>query len=130
MSKPNRKCYTCGKEYYFCPSCGTDKNKPSWYAIFDCDVCRDVWNTIVTKYDQEGKEAARKELCKIDFDINTLKENVRNKVNMIMGTKDDIKNAVDEPSEEINEDIELNKPVVKKVTRNTNTKKKISTEIK
>lgn len=44
MAKNNKKCYTCGKEYYYCPSC--TPNEPS-YKIMHCSkVCNDVWNIL------------------------------------------------------------------------------------
>ncbi len=44
MAKANRVCKACGKEYYFCPTC--DTNKPSWYKIYDSEACKDTYKAI------------------------------------------------------------------------------------
>ena len=40
-----RTCFCCGKEYRYCPNCDADKNKPSWYFIFDSENCRTIFDT-------------------------------------------------------------------------------------
>ena len=35
-----RTCFCCGKAYHYCPHCDVDRDKPSWYFIFDSDNCR------------------------------------------------------------------------------------------
>ena len=47
--KNNKKCIICGTVYSYCPVCGEDKNKPSWYMIFDSDNCNNIYD-IVTGY--------------------------------------------------------------------------------
>ena len=51
MPKPNRECFTCGTPYYYCPDCERSKPRPrpSWYVMFDCPRCRDIFN-ILTDY--------------------------------------------------------------------------------
>lgn len=51
MPKPNRECFTCGTPYYYCPGCESSKAhpRPSWYVMFDCQDCRDIFN-ILTEY--------------------------------------------------------------------------------
>lgn len=46
MGKLNRTCFTCGKRYSYCPSCESDKDKPSWYGLFHDLSCKDVFNAI------------------------------------------------------------------------------------
>ena len=40
----NRKCKACGKEYRFCPSCGT--NEPLWKKTYDCIECKDAYKAL------------------------------------------------------------------------------------
>lgn len=44
MAKANRKCKTCGKEYYFCPTCGT--HEPSWRKVYDTEECKISYETL------------------------------------------------------------------------------------
>ena len=39
-----RTCFCCGKAYHYCPHCDVDRDKPSWYFIFDSDNCRKVFD--------------------------------------------------------------------------------------
>lgn len=43
-NKPNRKCLICGKEYSYCPNCGPDKKKPTWYALFHNENCNGIYD--------------------------------------------------------------------------------------
>ena len=52
-SKNNRKCIICGRSYGFCPSCGADAGKPSWYFIFDGENCHDIYETCVAYRDKD-----------------------------------------------------------------------------
>lgn len=45
----NRTCHLCGKKYAYCPSCHKDKLKPSWYALFCSDQCKDI-DAILVQY--------------------------------------------------------------------------------
>ena len=38
--KNNRECIICGRSYHYCPTCGADVGKPTWYAIFDGQNCQ------------------------------------------------------------------------------------------
>ena len=46
MTSKKRICYTCGKEYRYCPHCGGDANKPTWMVCFDCESCKDIFNAL------------------------------------------------------------------------------------
>lgn len=41
----NRQCMCCDNIYYYCPSCGRDRLKPTWYATFCSETCKDLWQT-------------------------------------------------------------------------------------
>lgn len=45
----NRTCHLCGKKYAYCPSCNKDKMKPSWYALFCGEQCKEI-NDVLVKY--------------------------------------------------------------------------------
>lgn len=45
----NRTCHLCGKKYSYCPSCNKDKMKPSWYALFCGEQCKDI-DTVLVQY--------------------------------------------------------------------------------
>ena len=47
--KNNRKCIICGHSYHFCPTCGEDAGKPTWYFIFDGENCHDIYE-VCTQY--------------------------------------------------------------------------------
>ena len=51
--KNNRKCIICGRSYHFCPTCGEDAGKPTWYFIFDGLNCHDIYE-VCTQY-RDGK---------------------------------------------------------------------------
>lgn len=39
-----RKCYTCGAEYDYCPSCSG--GGPEWKLLWDKEECKDVFEAI------------------------------------------------------------------------------------
>ena len=48
----NRKCICCGEKYQYCPSCGNDRLKPTWYSSFCSETCKDLWKTL-SEYSME-----------------------------------------------------------------------------
>lgn len=50
MGKSNRKCFLCGKSYYYCSSCFNDYNKPSWMIMFDKESCFNIFNALQLNY--------------------------------------------------------------------------------
>lgn len=70
MPKHNRECFTCGASYYYCPDCERSKAhpRPSWYVMFDCPQCRDIFN-ILTEYSLRrlSKADAQKRLSAFDL---------------------------------------------------------------
>lgn len=55
-----RSCICCGDRYSYCPSCGSDRLKPTWYATFCSETCKDLWE-VLSRYSMgfiEEKEAA------------------------------------------------------------------------
>lgn len=49
IAKNNKNCIICGTAYSYCPNCGADRKKPSWYAIFDSENCNNIYE-ILTNY--------------------------------------------------------------------------------
>ena len=105
-NKNNRKCLICGKTYSYCPVCGADRKKPSWYSIFDGDNCNNIYNA-VTGY-RDGLftiEEAREKLNACDLSII-------NSDGFNVGTRDKIKEIL-----EINnvEPAKIEAPIVEEV---------------
>ena len=65
MANLNRTCCLCGTKYSYCPSCTTDRNKPSWMTVFCSENCRNIYNT-TTKY---GMKKINANEAKNDLDI-------------------------------------------------------------
>ena len=65
--KNNRKCIICGRSYHFCPTCGEDAGKPTWYFIFDGENCHDIYETCVAYRDKEiDQKEAYERISKLD----------------------------------------------------------------
>ena len=90
MTKANRICYCCGREYYFCPSCPKDRKDPQIYTMWDSEICRDIFNTLSRESLKKitTKECKEKliELCIDKVEIN--KESVKNHINRVMSYED------------------------------------------
>lgn len=43
----NRVCYFCKKEYHYCPTCGEDIYKPSWYSMWCSETCKQLDSILV-----------------------------------------------------------------------------------
>lgn len=64
----NRTCIICGKEYQYCPTCGSDVGKPSWYFIFDGENCHEIYETCVAYRDKVITTAeAYEKISKLDL---------------------------------------------------------------
>jgi hypothetical protein len=99
MPKANRTCYCCGREYYFCPSCPSDRKDPLIYTMWDSEICKDIFNTLVK---ESTKKITTKE-CKdklIELGVEKIvinKESVKKHLDRVMNYKDaeDIKNDIE-----------------------------------
>ena len=113
MPKANRTCYCCGREYYFCPSCPSDRKDPLIYTMWDSEICKDIFNTLV----KESTNKITTKECKnklIELGVEKVvinKESVKKHLDRVMSYKDvedeknDIK-AVDVEAVETTEVIE------------------------
>ena len=52
MARRDRKCICCQSKYQYCPTCSTDKNKPTWMTEFCVEACKELWTT-ATKYNMQ-----------------------------------------------------------------------------
>ena len=44
--RANRTCYTCGKEYYFCPNCPSETRVEVFYHMFCCERCSEIFKSL------------------------------------------------------------------------------------
>ena len=49
MAKRDRKCYLCGENYKYCPTCSQDKMKPAYMAEFHDENCKNIFD-ICTRF--------------------------------------------------------------------------------
>ena len=105
MPKANRTCYCCGREYYFCPSCPSDRKDPLIYTMWDSEICKDIFNTLTKESTKKitTKECKNKlvELGADKVEIN--KESVKRHFDRVMSYTDveDVKNDVEVTAEVI-----------------------------
>lgn len=62
MAKKPRTCVVCGAKYFYCPICGEDKKKPSWYAACCSEDCH---TTVTAIADFSNKNITKKEAKEI-----------------------------------------------------------------
>ena len=68
MAKVMRKCVICGGDYSYCPRCGEDAGKPTWYFTFCSENCKDIYNVCTDWRDGNiSKEKASEEIKKLDI---------------------------------------------------------------
>ena len=115
MGKTNRICKTCGKAYYYCPSCTKSLISPQWMLMWDTENCKNIFE-IVSNYAQGiiSKDVARKQLEKCDLKNRySFKENIRKLLDEILA-----KNSVQEK--------EVEKPIEEKEVKNVKETKEVS----
>lgn len=79
-SKP-RNCNCCGREYYYCPHCREDENKPTWMMAWDTQECREVFITL-SDYNSKNisKEQAKERISKVLTHTIVFKEKVQQQI--------------------------------------------------
>ena len=95
--KEVRKCICCTKKYDYCPSCGSDRLKPTWMSDFCSESCMKLW-TIATKFNMKtiNKDEAKAEIKALNL-VDTTK--------YVDCIKKDLKNIM-------KEDVVIQKPAV------------------
>ena len=68
MNNKMRTCSVCRNSYSYCPHCGEDKLKPTWYFSFCGENCKDIYD-VTAKYEngQIDANGAKVKLDKLDL---------------------------------------------------------------
>ena len=93
--KNNRKCIICGHAYHFCPTCGEDAGKPTWYFIFDGENCHDIYEVCTQYRDKKIDEKKAYELIsKLDLsNIEDFVEVTKNQIKEIIRLNEEATNV-------------------------------------
>ena len=73
--KNNRNCIICGQNYSYCPTCGKDAGKPTWYFIFDGQNCHDIYE-VCTGWSFEDNMTERGSMSLVDYVIQEIEETI------------------------------------------------------
>ena len=95
--KNNRTCIICGENYAYCPHCGEDANKPTWYFIFDGQNCHDIYEVCTQYRDGEiDANVAYEKISKLDIsNIKDFYEATRIQIEEIIANGKESKTIVD-----------------------------------
>ena len=96
MGKRNsRTCIICGENYEYCPHCGEDANKPTWYFIFDGQNCHDIYEVCTQYRDGEiDAKVAYEKISKLDIsNIKNFAESTRIQIEEILAKGKDAKSV-------------------------------------
>ena len=118
--RDNRTCIICKTSYHYCPTCGEDSGKPSWYAIFDGQNCHDIYE-VCTQYRDKivDSNTAYDLISKLDISkIDNFAESTRLQIEEIMQLHKEVIN----PSIVEEEKVEPVKKNVSNVNNINNTK--------
>ena len=90
--KNNRTCIICGENYAYCPHCGEDANKPTWYFIFDGQNCHDIYEVCTQYRDGEiDANVAYEKISKLDIsNIKNFSESTRIQIEEILAKGKDV----------------------------------------
>ena len=87
MAKTNRICKTCGKAYYYCPTCDFQK-RPNWFAMWDSERCKDIFMILSKETVHKiSAEEIKKELDNLNVSLDdSFTDSVRKHVTRIFDT--------------------------------------------
>ena len=93
--KNNRKCIICGHSYHFCPTCGEDAGKPTWYFIFDGENCHDIYEVCTQYRDKKiDVKKAYELISKLDLsNIEDFVEVTKNQIKEIIRLNEEATNV-------------------------------------
>ena len=93
--KNNRKCIICGHSYHFCPTCGEDAGKPTWYFIFDGENCHDIYEVCTQYRDKKiDVKKAYELISKLDLsNIEDFVEVTKNQIKEIIRLNEETTNV-------------------------------------
>lgn len=85
----NRICVICGKSYSYCPNCGADAGKPTWYFTFCGENCKDIYNVCTQYRDKElSPTEAQAKIKKLDItNIDNFAEVTQTQIHEILDYK-------------------------------------------
>ena len=110
-NKNNRKCIICGHSYHFCPTCGEDAGKPTWYFIFDGENCHDIYEVCTQYRDKKiDVKKAYELISKLDLsNIEDFVEVTKNQIKEIIRLNEEATNVKEsvEKAEVKNETIKV-----------------------
>ena len=95
--KINRICCICGRSYSYCPTCGEDAGKPTWYFIFDGQNCHDIYEVCTQYRDGEiDAKIAYEKISKLDIsDLDNFPEVTQSEIKEIITNGKESKAVVD-----------------------------------
>ena len=120
MAKTNRKCYTCGKEYYYCPTCPSETKKETFYNMFHCERCSKIFKTLTDEtFKHLTTSQCKEELMKLNVSIEEeFKDGIKKHIKRVFDYKEPIVKPVVETVvpetkivEEITETVSVTEPV-------------------
>ncbi len=134
MAKTNRICKTCGKAYYYCPTCDFEK-RPTWFAMWDSEKCKDMFMLLSAEsMNKVSTIDAKKQLLDMGVTLDdSFTEPIKKHITRVFECDEIVKeyeiNNVEELSdlEVVNEET-INKKELN-ITPKKNRRKKISEEI-
>ena len=93
--KNNRECIICGHSYHFCPTCGEDAGKPTWYFIFDGQNCHDIYEVCTQYRDKKiDVKKAYELISKLDLsNIEDFVEVTKNQIKEIIRLNEEATNV-------------------------------------
>lgn len=97
----NLTCLVDKKDYRYCPNCENDKYKPSWYSLFCCENCKNIF-TILRDHSlgEITDEIAKEELQKLDLsEKDTFDKDIQTHIDKLLIEKD-VKGVKVQPVEE------------------------------
>ena len=126
MAKINRECYTCGKEYYYCPTCPSETKKEAFYNMFHCERCSKIFKTLTDETFKYITTAQCKEQL-INLNVSTneeFKDGIKKHIKRVFDYKEPIiETIVETIAEPVVETIVPETDVVKEVHVAENFKK-------
>ena len=120
MAKTNRKCYTCGKEYYYCPTCPSEAKKETFYNMFHCERCSKIFKTLTDEtFKYLTTAQCKEELLKLNVSADEeFKDGIKKHIKRVFDYKEPIEKPVVETVvpetkivEEITEKVSVTKPI-------------------
>ena len=129
MAKANRKCYTCGKEYYYCPTCPSEAKKETFYNMFHCERCSKIFKTLTDETFKHLTTAqCKEELLKLNVSADEdFKDGIKKHIKRVFDYKEPVvkpivKTVLPETKnvEEITEKVSVTEPIKEEPIKKTN----------